>query len=423
MTTSPETTAEIRRLYFAEHWKRGTIATQLDVHPDVVKRVLGQLGPKFGSKRPAESLLEPHKFFVDQILEQYPRLVATRLYDMLRERGYTGSIRTLRRYVCISRPRKRKAYLDIETLPGEVGEVDWGHVGELAVPSGHRTLWVFVMQLSYSRAAFAELVLSLDAASLRRSLIRASNYFHGSPRAWLFDNAKTVVIERRGSKVRFHSGLVELAGQMHVELRVCDPRAPHQKGAVERCIRYLKERFFAARSVRDLEQGNRQLHVFLQDIANARPHPRKAGRSVGEVFADEQAKLLPLPDHCPPLEMVTPVVVDAKGFVQIDTNRYSVPSTHAHTTLLMATTDTTLRVINGTEEVANHPRSWGYKQTFEQPEHRAQLIAEKRGARNIKGRDRLRTEVPAIELLLERWLDREFNLGSMVARTMKLLDS
>jgi len=40
MTTS-DTEAEIVRLHFAEHWKVGTIAAQLGVHPDVVRRILG----------------------------------------------------------------------------------------------------------------------------------------------------------------------------------------------------------------------------------------------------------------------------------------------------------------------------------------------------------------------------------------------
>lgn len=39
------TEAEVRRLYFAEHWKKGTIVEQLDVHVDVVDRVIGHLGP------------------------------------------------------------------------------------------------------------------------------------------------------------------------------------------------------------------------------------------------------------------------------------------------------------------------------------------------------------------------------------------
>ena len=41
MKTTPETEADIVRLHYAEHWPVGTIATQLQTHPDVVCRVLG----------------------------------------------------------------------------------------------------------------------------------------------------------------------------------------------------------------------------------------------------------------------------------------------------------------------------------------------------------------------------------------------
>ncbi|HJW74114.1 MAG TPA: IS21 family transposase [Thermoleophilia bacterium] len=423
MTVSLEVAAEIRRLYFAEHWKRGTIATQLGVHFDVVKRVLGRFGPQPGTARPASALLDPYVAFIDETLEQYPRLVATRLFDMIRARGYAGSLRSLRRHVRKVRPRPRRAYLDIETLAGEVAEVDWAHVGEIAVPGGHRPLWMFVLLLSYSRAVFAELVLSLDASSLRRSLLRAAAHFGGCPRAWLFDNAKTVVVERRGNLVRYHRDLVELAAELHVELRVCDPGAPHQKGGVERTIRYLKGRFFAARHIHSVAQGNAQLLEFLDDIAHERPHPRLVGRTVAEVLEEERARLLPLPASLPSIEEVRPVAVDSKAFVQLDSNRYSVPTTHASGTLSMVTSDSVVRLLDGENEVARHERCWGRKQVIERHEHRAELRAQKRGARDLKGRDRLCVEVPAIEVILERWLDREHNLGSMVARTLKLLDS
>ncbi len=422
MTVSDETAAEIRRLFFAEHWKRGTIAAQLVMHPDVIKRVIGPLGPARGTRRPKAKLLDPYRPFIDATLKQYPTLVATRLFDMLVARGYEGSIRTLRRYVRKVRPRKRKVYLDLETLPGEVGQVDWAHVGEIPVAGGYRPLWLFVMVLAHSRAIFAELVMSLDAASLRRSLIRAAQYFGGNPRAWLFDNAKTIVIERRGTLVRYHHDLVELASVMHVELRVCAPGAPNHKGTVERAIRTMKGRFFAARVIRDIEQGNRDLMAFIEKIGRARPHPRLPGQTVGEVLEAERSRLLELPSSMPSLEALTPVKVDSQAFVHLSTNRYSVPTKHAHGTLTMATTDTTVRLLDGEDEVARHRRCWGRKQVLELREHREELLAERRAARAVKGRDRLRAEVPDIEVLLQRWLERDFNLGSMVSRTMRLLD-
>ncbi len=61
----------------------------------------------------------------------------------------------------------------------------------------------------------------------------------------------------------------------------------------------------------------------------------------------------------------------------------------------IAADDETMRLIDGATEVTRHARSWGRRQVVEQREHRAQLLAERRAARDLKGRDRLRAEVPA----------------------------
>lgn len=424
MTVSAEVEAEIRRLYFAEHWKRGTIAAQLGVHPDVVERVLGRFGPRPGTPRPEARLLEPYHNFVDETLERYPRLRATRIHDMLRERGYKGSVCILRRYVRTARPTpKKEAFLRIETLPGEQAQVDWAHVGKLRVPGGERPLWAFVMVLAYSRASFAELVLELDIHSLRRSLVRAASFFGGLPRQWLFDNAKTVVVERRGDAIRFHPQLLDLAARLHVEPRLCGPRKPHEKGGVERAIRYFKERFFAGRTLHSVAHGNAHLRDFIHAIAHPRPHPRYPERSVADLFDEERPQLLRLPEALPETDLVTPIHVDKTAFVRFGTNRYSVPPAHARNTLTLVASDTELRLLDDAREVARHERCWGRNQWLEAPEHRAALLAHKRAARDLKGRDRLRAVIPASDALVARWVEHGRNLGSMVARTLHLLDT
>lgn len=425
MTVSPTVAAEIRRLYHAEHWKRGTIAAQLGVHFDTVVRVLGSFGPKAGTPRPDARVLEPYVPFVDETLGRHPKLVATRIFDMLRERGYTGSLRSLRRYVRTARPApKSEVFLRVETLPGEQAQVDWAHVGSLAVQGGRRPLWAFVMVLAYSRAMWAELVVDMGIESLRRSLVRASAFFGGSPRQWLFDNAKTVVIERSGDAVRFHPALLELAAHLHVQPALCAPRRPHEKGKVERAIRYLKERFFAARSFHSVSHGNAQLAEFFATTAHERPHPRWPERRIADVFEEEQPRLLALPDPLPQTQTVGPVSVDKAAFVRLDTNRYSVPARFARRTLTLVSDDQLVRLLDGAEEIARHARSWGRHQTVELREHRAEILAEKKKkARDLKGRDRLRVEVPEIEALLSRWVDAGRNLGSMIGFTIKLLDA
>ena len=183
MTIDEAKEVEIRRLHFAEHWKVGTIVAQLGEHHDVVERVLG-LGKGARSspvvpdavaavKVPAPLLT--YEDFVSETLTQYPRLRATRLYDMLVGRGYEGSVRSLRRYVQLVRPSpKTEVFLRVEPLIGEQAQVDWGYVCKLRIEGTTRQLWVFVMVLAYSRAMWAELVIDLSAASLRRSLVCSS---------------------------------------------------------------------------------------------------------------------------------------------------------------------------------------------------------------------------------------------------------
>jgi transposase len=415
--------AEIRRLYFAEHWCRGTIVAQLRVHPDAVERVLGRPGPK---PRTAIALipsaLQPYAGFIGETLDSYPRLVGTRVCDMLRERGYKGSLRTLRRYLRRVRPMpKQEVFLRSEPLVGEQAQVDWAHVGYLELDGTRRALWVFVMVLAYSRAMWAELVLDLSVYSLLRSLVRAGQYFGGCTRQWLFDNPKIVVLERHGDAVRFHPRLLELAGALRVQPRLCGVRKPHQKGRVERAIRWLRDRFFAARAIHSLPQGNAQLLEFLTTLALEREHPRWPERTVRDVWTEEKARLLALPVPLPVTDLVQPIVADKTAFIAFDGNRYSVPSRYARGTVTLVANDEKVRLLDGREVVADHDRAWGRRQWVEHPAHREELLAQKRAGRELKGRDRLGAEVPGIDLLFARWVEAGRNVGSMTARTLGLL--
>jgi len=423
MTADPAVEAEIRRLYFAEHWRRGTIVAQLSVHADVVERVLGRPGPK---PRAALALiptaLEPYAGFIDETLCRYPRLVGTRVYDMLCERGYRGSLRTLRRYLRRARPLpKHEVFLRGEPLVAEQSQVDWAHVGYLDIEGIRRALWVFVLVLAYSRAIWGELVLDLSVHSLLRSLLRAALYFEGCTRQWLFDNPKIVVLERHGDAVRFHPLLLELAGAMRVQPRLCGVRKPQQKGRVERAIRYLRERFFAARHIHSLAQGNAQLMEFLTTSALDREHPRWPHRTVRDVLTEEKAYLLATPVPPPATDLIVPTVVDKTAFVAFDGNRYSAPPRYSRATLTLVANDEKVRLLDGTSVVATHDRSWGRRQWIEDPAHRKELLEHKRAGRDLKGRDLLRVEVPDIDRLFARWVERGRNVGNMTVRTVGLL--
>jgi transposase len=417
-----ETEAEIRRLYYSEHWPVGTVARQLDIHEDVVRRVIGLLRPR-RALVPRRRVVDEFVGVIDEILREYPTLRSTRLYDMVRARGYEGSIRTLRAYVATVRPTPRhEAFLRLQPLVGEQAQIDWAYVGDAAVAGGKRPLWLFVIVLSWSRAMWGELVYDLTAPSVARSLVRAARAFGGVTRQWLFDNPKSVVLERGGDAARFHPLLVELSGHYRAQMRLCAPRKAWEKGRVERAIRYLRERFLAGRKIFSVEQGNRELGAFIEEIAHPRAHPTLPQRTVLDCFREERERLLPLPDAPFSTDTVLPVVVDKTAFVRFDTNAYSVPSKLVRAVLTLAADDTVVRVLNGSTEVARHARSWKRREAIEAPEHREEILAQKRRARDARGRDRLRTLVPEIETLFERWVLGGKNVAIMTMRTTKLLD-
>src|SRR5215470_3009415 len=103
---TPETRALIRRYFYAEHWKIGTIARELKLHPDTVRNAIEtqRLG---GNQLVRASMVDPYLPFLRQTLEQHPNLCATRIYHMARDRGYSGSVVQLRRTVSRLRPHIR----------------------------------------------------------------------------------------------------------------------------------------------------------------------------------------------------------------------------------------------------------------------------------------------------------------------------
>src|SRR5262249_34584567 len=76
MMASQELIAAIRRFFYVEHWNLGPIASELNLHPDTVKRALET--ERFRSCQSKLLPTDPFLDFIEQTLKQHPRLRATR---------------------------------------------------------------------------------------------------------------------------------------------------------------------------------------------------------------------------------------------------------------------------------------------------------------------------------------------------------
>lgn len=151
-------------------------------------------------------------------------------------------------------------------------------------------------------------------------------------------------------------------------------------------------------------------------------HPVLGPSTVGDVLGEERPRLLALPDPMPDTDLVLPVTVDRQAFVRFDTNLYSVPTELAERSLSLVADDVAIRVLDGDKAVAQHERCFGKRQVIESAAHRQSLLVERRAARDLKGRDRLRAVAPNFSTLLERWALAGPSLGLQVTRAIKLLD-
>jgi len=132
-----ELEAKILRFYHAEKWKVGTIAKQLGIHHNTVERVLSQANSPFVKRTVRPSMVDPYMPFVLETLEEYPTLTASRLFEMIKDRGYPGGQDHFRSIVAKHRPRSpAEAYLRLRTLPGEQAQVDWGSFWKHRVRKG-----------------------------------------------------------------------------------------------------------------------------------------------------------------------------------------------------------------------------------------------------------------------------------------------
>lgn len=423
MSIPPEEEAKILRYHHVEKWPVGTIAKHLGRHHATVDRVLSQAGlPKAERPRRA-SKLDPYIPFIVQTLEQYPKLTAQRVYDMVCERGYQGGADHLRHVLVHYRPRKpAEAYLRLRTLPGEQGQVDWGHFGTLRIGRAERALMAFVVVLSYSRQLFLQFFTDQRLANFLRGHEAAFGAWNGCPRVLLYDNLKSAVLERRGEAIRFHPELLEFAAHYRFEPRPVAVARGNEKGRVERAIRYVRESFFAARRWRDLDDLNAQAAHWCSEHSTRRPCPEDRSLSVAQAFAQERPRLLALPDNPYPTDERVAVTAGKTPYVRFDLNDYSIPPTHVRRTLEVVASAVQVRVLEGATVLATHPRSYDQGQQIEDPLHIEALVERKRQAREHRGVDRLAQAAPTSRHLLTAAAERGEPLGSVTAALLRLLD-
>jgi transposase len=257
------------------------IARETGLSRNTVRRYLReQRKASYGPRAARPCKLDPHKVYLQERIEQARPdwIPATVLMREIQAAGYDGGISQLKAFVRPFKMIRPDPVVRFETLPGQQMQVDF-----TTIRRGRDRLLGFVATMGFSRATFVRFTKTEQFVDWRDGLVAAFDYFGGVPHEVLFDNAKSVIIERDAygpGLHRWHAGMLECAHEYGFQLRVCRPYRARTKGKVERFNGYLKRSFLVplAATLRagglslDVDTANREVLRWLNEVANTRDH-------------------------------------------------------------------------------------------------------------------------------------------------------
>lgn len=226
---------------------------------------------------------------------------ATVLYREIVERGYEGGMSQLRAFLRTIRPAlPADPVVRFETEPGEQMQVDW-----VEFRKGSEPLYAFCATLGYSRASHVEFVSDMKVGTLIECHQKAFIALGGVPKRLLFDNMKTVILERDvdgPGEHRYHAGFLDYAKHCGFVIKLCRPYRARTKGKVERFNGYLRRSFYVPLASRlkqaglqlDVVTANAEIRRWQKDVANERCHGT-TGSKPADLLREEQRHLQALP--------------------------------------------------------------------------------------------------------------------------------
>ena len=278
------------------------------------------------------------------------------------------------------------------------------------------------MVLSWSRAIYARFMLDQTTASFFAAHQAAFTYLGGVPRQIRYDNLKSVVISRDGRAVQFNDNFLEFAGNNGFLPSACNPYSGHEKGKVERTIRYIRDSFFVHRNYRDIIDLNQQLASWISNMAMARAWPDDHSKTIAEQWEVEKTSLLRLPLHIQPYERREAVRIGKTPYARFDLNDYSVPWRLTQTTLTILASETRVKIFNDTLIVADHVRSYARQQRITDDGHLSGIYEQNPGAEHLQSRDRLLRALPESRAYLDLVYEQQGRMSRVVELTEKLIE-
>ena len=277
-------------------------------------------------RAPRASKVDAYQVRVAELLRQYPDITAQRVFETLREEGFTGGYTAVKKYVRRLRPppRPQPSLTAPEYGPGEMAENDWSPY-DVTFADGHKEIiQAFSYVLVYSHRKSFDLYRHADLHALMDGHVQAFTRFGGCAATCTYDSQKNVVLRWEGQQPIYNPRFLAFTA-----FYAYRPRAvrgePNAKPRVERSFWEAERSFLNGRTFVDFEDMRAQLAHWIDTIVDPR---RRHGQTALDRFAREREHLVPLPRHPYDTARVVYRVCSIDGFVAWEGNAYAVPYDH-----------------------------------------------------------------------------------------------
>jgi transposase len=403
---------EIRRRVLVRGESKRQIQRETGMHWKTLTKILSHsIPPGYRKKctRPKPKL-GPYLERIAEIIESdkaFPRKqrhTAKRIYERLKEEGYTGGYTQVKGAVREIKQYAREVFMPLLHRPGDA-QVDYGHA--LVKENGVLCKVVFfAMSLPYSDALFVMAFERECTETFWEGHVRAFEFFGGVPRRITYDNTKITVAKILGAHSRrLTAGFLQLKSHYLFDHHFCQVRRANEKGVVESTVKYTRLNFFVpVPQVHSLEELNAYLLTRCQEDLSRHLRGQKAPKR--QLLEEERSAFLPLSEV--PFDACRKVSTAANtlSLVRFDSNDYSVPVRYAHRPVVVKGYVDRVAMCHKGEIVATHRRIWDKEKVSYEPVHYLALLERKPGALD-HARPLEEWNLPACFTILRRRLEDE----------------
>jgi len=178
--------------------------------------------------------------------------------------------------------------------------------------------------LCYSRMLFFQFFPTFQRFDCKVFLTDALRYFGGTTAHVMIDNTHVVVLRGTGRRMVPVPEMAAFAGRFDFRFVAHEVGDSNRSGRVERPFQFIDGNFLAGRTFGDWDDLNRQAREWCDNVnATYKKHIRAVPR---ELFAVERLRLKPLPAWIPEPYLLHQRLADTEGYINLHSNRYSVPS-------------------------------------------------------------------------------------------------